>query len=79
VATKFKAKIETHKLTVITNKETIIRTEGTTTVENGTTHFEATLPNNERLILLFREGCCIGISLFDKNNSPVFTNDYYNL
>ena len=62
-AAHYTVKIERHKLSVITEEQVFVRTEGTTTIDNGTTHFEASLKDGERLVLLFREGCCIGITL----------------
>lgn len=69
------AKIEAHKLTAeIGNGATEIKTEGITTIDNGTTHFEATLSNNEKLILLKGNGF-IGITL--SRNGNIYLSRYY--
>ena len=77
------AKVRTNRLEIDFEYEpTIVRTEGTTTVDNGATHFEAELPNNERLVLLFRENDedtpdddVIGITLFGEKET--ITSDFY--
>lgn len=64
VQSGYEAHIEKHKITLQTRQGLEIVTEGETTVDNGTTHFEAELPNNEKLVLLLNNQNVLGITLY---------------